>query len=94
LLPIGIGHPKVGQQSLLLNLYVAGSLAECPDRRVHFDEDPLVQSATPVQGQPSVELETERFQPMCSARPGEGDRLRRVQKIFHEIKALAVGFEV
>jgi hypothetical protein len=60
---------------------------------VHLDDNPLVESAAPIQGQPPVKLQTERFQPMCSARPGERHWLRRMRKIFHEIKVLAAGFK-
>ena len=90
---INVTNPKVGKTLLRAVIHITRPLAEGDHRRVCFEQDPLLKEVASVERQPSRQLRTEAFEPVCATRASKGDRLCDVQGVFHKIKRLRTGFE-
>lgn len=77
-----------------LKLNEPGALTKVADCRIGFDQDPLIERTASVESQPPLQLWTECFEAVRTARADERNRLRYMQRISHEINALRAGFEV
>ena len=75
----------------LSKLNEPGALAKVADCRIGFDQDPLIERTASVESQPPLQLWTEDFEAVRTARADERNRLRYTQRIFHEINALRAG---
>jgi hypothetical protein len=77
-----------------VDLYVTRPFAEGRYLRIGRKQYSLLKRGTAVERHPARELGAERFEPMCTTRTGDRNRLCDVRRLFHKIKGLRTGFDV